>query len=155
MSQSTIYGLTDDEEYNYKKYKDDAVQNASALFGSKSDPIGDLRTDVRTTNRNAHDQVDKYVRTAAVEAKKLRVAIVKISKLQQKGQKALDMIKKDKSLGEDAKKAQADQFSSLSVEIASATESLKDQERWMNRLLGQRVVQSTGSTGKSSTKIDY
>jgi len=129
----------------------DLVQHASALFGKKADPIGDLRTKAKDMNRKALDSVDKYVRAAAKEAKELRAASTKISALQREGQKKLDKVKKDKTIGEDAKRAQEAQFASLTAEIASITQGLKEQEAWMNRLLSQRVVPASGKIGDDPT----
>jgi hypothetical protein len=120
------------------------TEPAGALFGRSSDPIGDLRTKAKDMNRKAMDSVDAYVRAAAKEARNLRSAVTKISALQREGQKKLASVKKDKKLSEDAKRAQQEQFTSLTAEIAIITRGLKEQEVWMNQLLGQRVVPSSG-----------
>lgn len=126
---------------------------AGAIFGSKADPIGDLRTQAKTMKRRALDGVDKYVKSAAAEAKKVRASRKKIAGLRDKSLKALQRVEKDKNLTDSAKTAQRAQHETFTGpttgELARIDAELAENEDWLNRILSQRQVPSAAAVAKA------
>lgn len=122
---------------------------AGALFGSKSDPVGALRTKAKNLNRSAIDAVDKYVRRSGDEAKKVRAARKKIATLRNDSLKAVQRTEKDKTLSESAKAAQRSQHEAFTKpttgDLAQIDKGLEEQEAWLNQLLSMRRLPASAA----------
>lgn len=132
------------------------TQPAGAIFGSKTDPVGDLRTKAKKLNRSAIDGVDRYVTRSGDEAKKVRAARKKIAALKEASLKAIQRSEKDKNLSESAKAAQRAQHEAFtkpgSGDLAMIDKELEEQEAWLNQLLSmRRLPASARVVAKAST----
>lgn len=127
-----------------KKEPEDDEPTAGAVFGTKADPIGDLRSKAKAANRKALDEVDKYVKRSGDEAKKVRAARRKISGLRDQSLKAIQRVQKDKKLSDSAKEAQRAQHEEFTKpttgDLAEIDAQLAAQEAWLNQVLSSRKL---------------